>query len=108
MAGRKSRNKGYRGELEVRKILNKFEIENIWQAEDPTKPDINVERKFELEVKNRKSVPKCVYQWLEEKQSNFLAMRRVEGTGRKIYPWLIVMNFEEFLTNFKSRGIKNE
>ena len=94
MSGRKSRNKGYRGELAARKFLEKKGFAVEWLAEDPSKPDLRVEGEY-WEIKYRASVPKCIYDWLEEKNADCLMVRRVNKKDGRSYPWLLIYSLEE-------------
>lgn len=94
MSGKKSRNKGYIGEYNARKLLEKMGREVTWQAEDPNKPDLLVDGE-NIEVKYRASVPKCLYQWLEEKGADTLMIKRVNKKDGRSYPWLIVRKLDD-------------
>jgi hypothetical protein len=97
MSGRKSRNKGYRGEKEFRDKMDKEGLHVVWQAEDPRKPDVSLEN-LDIEIKYRKSIPKCIYEWLEEKSADGVAMKRVEGRGKMSYPWVVCLRLEKFVS----------
>lgn len=102
MSGKSSRNKGYRGEYRARKLLKATGLKPVWQAEDPSKPDIH-SRKLErnIEVKYRKSVPKTIYKWLKEKAADLLMIKRVKRGESN--PWLVVMEYNTFTSLLKEK-----
>lgn len=105
MSGKSSRRKGYRGEYKARKLLKKKKLKPVWQAEDPTKPDVRSEElKREIEIKYRKSVPKSIYKWLKEKDADILMCKRVKRGESN--PWLVVMDFDSFVSILKEQENK--
>jgi hypothetical protein len=92
------------GEYQARKLLEDMGYRVTWQAEDQKKPDLHVvvprggkkEKALSLpieqdwEVKYRSSVPKCLYDWLEEKDADALLVKRVNPKDNRSYPWLVV------------------
>ena len=99
MSGKKSRNKGYRGEYSARKLLESLGYTVTWQAEDPTAPDLMVWPTDTInpgqegwEVKYGSHVPKTLYQWFSEKNPDVLLIKRVKA-GEGPYPWLVVREF---------------
>lgn len=100
MSGKKSRNKGYRGELEFRKLVESYGLAVTWQAEDRIKPDINIEGILDCEIKYRANVPVSIYNWLNEKNSHMLAIKRVSMFDKGC-EWLITMPAELLLPVLK-------
>lgn len=95
MSGSTSRSKGYRGEKSWRDLCEQKGFNAKWLAEDPELPDTEVAG-LSVEVKYRKSVPVSIYKWLTEKHADALAMKRVEGRGKKPRPWLVTMTSDLF------------
>lgn len=89
--GKRSRDKGKRGEREAAEFLRAHGIDarRILGQERDGGDDLETAL-GRVEVKFRKSVPVTVYRWLEEGGARFLMMRR---DGRK---WLFVIDGEEF------------
>ena len=94
MNGKKSRNKGYIGEYKARELLKEMGYDPVWQSEDPKKPDLRVNWE-DWEIKYRASVPKCLYQWLEEKGADVLLVKRVNKKDGRSFPWLIIRKLEK-------------
>jgi len=91
--------KGYKGEKDWRELCEKNGQEIIWNNEDPDYPDVTINHSWKIlksEVKSRKAVPKSIYKWLDEKDANILASRRVEGRGHPARDWLVTMRAELF------------
>jgi len=96
--GKKSLRKGKRGEYLIRKLLEQHNIEVVNQAEDKYKPDIRIQYKdlsLDGEVKYRSSVPKCIYDWINEKRADCLIMKRISSKD-KGNDWLVVMRVDLF------------
>lgn len=101
MSGKRSRNKGYRGEYKARKLLERFGYDVTWQAEDPKKPDLRVSLpalgivEESWEVKYQAGITKKLWDWLEEKNADALLIKRVNNKDGRSYPWLVVRKLEE-------------
>lgn len=89
MSGQKSKKKGYRGEYTWRKLCEKKGLETVWHNDDPRLPDMTV-KGITCEVKFGYHVPSSLYDWLEEKKADILALRRNHKN------WLVVMRAEMF------------
>lgn len=89
MAGKKSLQKGKRGEYQFRKLCEKYNVPVVNTAEDKSKPDLCVGG-LDCEVKNGQHVPSKIFSWIEEKNANCLAIKR----NRK--DWLVVMPYTLF------------
>ncbi|MCD5384868.1 MAG: hypothetical protein LRZ94_00950 [Candidatus Pacebacteria bacterium] len=100
MGGSQSLKKGKKGEYLFRKLCEKYGFNVVNQAEDKNKPDIRFEH-LECEIKYRKNISKKLYDWLEEKQADILAVKRISKKDRN-RDWLIVIPFEKFIKLFKS------
>ena len=92
--GKTSLRKGKKGEYEFRKLCESKGFKVVWQAEDPTQPDVRLEN-LECEIKYGSHIPKKIYQWMSEKQPDILALRRVSNKDKGL-KWLIVMSFDDF------------
>lgn len=95
MAGKKSRNKSYRGEKEFRDLAKEKDLYITWHNNDPKLPGVTVEG-LTGEIKYRKSVPKTPYKWLEQDDADFIAMKRVEGQGKPARDWLVLLRLDDF------------
>lgn len=111
--GKKSRNKGKRGEYEIRDLFKKFypdavrhlEFQKVFADEGR---DLDNTGFLDIQVKLGSQTPKKVYQFIEqikdrEGQYKLVAMRR---DNQK---WLVVMELEdvlEWLNIMKANGVK--
>lgn len=102
MSGKKSLRKGKVGEYKARKYLESLGHVVVVQAEDANAPDFRIVKGMyggynldeNWEVKYRSSIPKCLYDWLEEKSADALVIRRVNKKDGRSWPWLIVRKLE--------------
>lgn len=98
--GKLSKNKGKRGEREVVRLLREagFEARRTapLQAGESSlgDPDVELDKRFKIEVKRRKSGLKHLYDWL--KDADFLFVR----ADRKDY--IVAMSLETFLKLYAS------
>ena len=95
MPNGKSRSKGYRGELQARKLCQRSKFKVKWHAEDPVYPDLTLDDKITCEVKFGTEIPKKFYQWFKEKNPDLLLVKRISKNDR-MFPWLVVMGFSLF------------
>lgn len=97
MAGKKSRNKGKRGEYEILRILKEhgFQAQRIplSGATEFQKGDILMEDKFLIEVKRKKSGYRKFYEELNGKFAIFLREDRKD--------WLAVIRLHDLLNLLK-------
>mgnify|MGYP003145743234 CR=1 FL=1 len=101
--GRGSKKKGYQGEYIFRKLCEKYGLIVKWHNEDPYLPDVSLEGHLG-EVKYRGNVPKCLYDWLDEKGAHFLAIKKVKKEpGGTQNDWLIVMRWDLFFKFLKQK-----
>lgn len=108
MPGKKSRNKGYRGEHEAETLLVSAGVRAkrvpCSGAVDQFKEDIwligeNGGFTERIEVKYRESVPICIYKWKGE--ADYLFMRRNR------MPWVVCMELDRFIELKKAEGFAN-
>lgn len=99
--GSKSREKGKRGERSIVNLFKRhgFFAQRILNSEAVGGDPGDVKTScidLPIEVKHRERIPKCLWEWLEGKGA--LAIKRNH------YPWLIVMDAEEFVRLLGERG----
>jgi len=94
-----SKKKGYIGEYNLRKLAEKMGYDVVWHNEDPEKPDMSLMKngvELVVECKYRKSVPKTIYDYInQDESSNCVIMKKIgpKNRGKK---WLVVMELEDF------------
>lgn len=106
--GKKAKRKGYQGENEVVKLLQKNGIEAervplsgaLKSKKYSCDVVVNINGEKRIEVKRRKSGLTSIYNWLsEDENSNFLMVRQDNRD------WLVCMTFDEFARLVKAEGM---
>jgi hypothetical protein len=92
MPGRKSKQKGNRGELTAKKLLEDAG-HTVIRGKQKDEQDLILDGFGRLEVKFGKHVPKKLYDWLSS--SDGLLIKRASLEERK--PWLVVLPIDTFL-----------
>lgn len=105
MSGKKSRNKGYRGEHNLQKILNKKGIKAkripLSGADDYVKGDIDlIDLDIKAEVKLRKTINSIFYDVLEKNKVGFFKADRK--------PYFVVMDLDFFCELIKVKKNKTK
>ena len=98
--GKSQKNKGYRGEYKLVKLLRKAGIPAkrvpLSGATEFAKGDVVIANRYRAEVKLRKNGFKELYQWLDG--NDFLFGK----ADRK--PYLVIMTFDTFVRFWKEGG----
>lgn len=101
MAGKKSRDKGYRGENNLVNILKKHGIKArrvAYSGAGYEKGDILIgHSKDKAEVKVRKNAFKSIYSYLEKDNCKYAFIK----TDYK--PYLVVMRINDFIDHYKNK-----
>ena len=92
LPGRKSKQKGNRGELTAKKLLEDAG-HTVIRGKQKDEQDLILDGFGRLEVKFGKHVPKKLYDWLSS--SDGLLIKRASLEERK--PWLVVLPIDTFL-----------
>ena len=103
LMGKSQRNKGYRGEYKLVKLLQKAGIPAkrvpLSGATEFAKGDIVIKDRYKAEVKLRKDGFKELYRWLDG--NDFLFVK----ADRK--PYLVIMTFDTFIEKWVGKDDKS-